>query len=521
MTSMTLQGKIAAPRCTSCGSRLSVLTSVCGSCSYRFSAAELLTTAGGLLEAGMPRRSIRRQIAEAAAGRAPDIMQAAAKQFASASQGTRLAYLMAVQDFGDPRVIPPSLLLKKFEYCAPAVQAEIVLSLGRSDSEEANTTLRRLRQRAKNPRVLKAFDDPFFRSEVLSLKGPPPGMEPDDDEPEEEAPQPSEEQWDEDDAPEVEEVEAGEMEEPAKDSVPPPDLRLRADTGEGFEPVHVVKESVPPPIPQPPSMPETSGKVAEPIEPIARRSPTLPRLPSQDLDVSAGLPEGARKAPMSTRARAFIVLLLLMLLLGIVTVWQISRLRRQKLEEENRPRHPATQPVEPAVTPEAGGSSALSELEEKEDKAVESHILSFDASASSQHRKYPASNVGDGNPATVWQEAKGEKPIKKFLFLAFPDEVTVTRIGIVIGFDEVSGKHGDMFPLNNRLKKAEIEFSDEKVMFREFEDSRGMQYFDLSPPHRTRHIKITILDVYKGSWFYDNAIAEVEIWGHEEPNVAD
>jgi len=467
----------------------------------------------------MPRRSIRRQVAEA--GRAPEIMKAAAEQFASASQGTRLAYLMAVQDFGDPRVIPPAILLRKYAYCAPAVQAEIVLSLVRSDSEDADAALGKLRGKDVDPRVLKAFDNPFFRSEVLSLKGPRPEEEPDDDpEDEEQAPSSSREQWDADDDPEIEQVEEGEIEEAEKDSVPPPDLRLRADTGEGFEPVHLVKESVPPPIPQPPVMPEDPRRVAKPIEPMTYRSPTLPRLPAQDLEVSARRPEGDRTAPRSTRA--FIILLLLFLLLGIVTIWQVTKLRKEKAEEASPPRHPATQPVEPAVTPESAAGSAAEELEEQQEgKAVESHILTYEASASSQHRKYPASNIGDGNPATVWQEAKGEKPLRKFLFLAFPEEVTVTRIGIVIGFDEAGGKHGDMFPLNNRLKKAEFQFSDEKVMFREFEDKRGMQYFDLSPPHRTRHLKITILDVYKGSWFYDNAIAEVETWGHEEPFVSD
>ena len=518
MTSMTLQSKIAAPSCVSCGTRLGVLTSSCGACHHRFSAAELMTTAGGLLEAGMPRRSIRRQIAEAAAGRAPEIMKDAASEFASGSQGTRLAYLMAVQDFGDPRVLPPALLLRKYEYCAPAVQAEIVLSLGRSDSDEADEVLGRLRGRAADPRVLKAFDDPFFRSEVLSLQGPRPGEEPEDEEDiEEQPPAPLVEERDDDDEPEIEPVEDGEAETPREESTPPPGLRLRADTGDGFEPVHVVKESVPPPVPQPPAIPETRD--VEPLEPMSRKSPTLPRLPERDLDVSARRPAPDRPAPRS--ARAFVVLLLLFLLLGVVTIWQIARLRREKAEEEDRPRQRVTRPVEPVEPVKAGGGAPEELEEEPGKKAVESHILSFEASSSSQHRKYPASNIGDGNPATVWQEAKGEKPLRKFLFLTFPDEVTVTRIGIVTGFDNAGGKHGDMFPLNNRLKKAEIEFSDEKVMFREFEDTREMQYFELSPPHRTRNIKITILEVFRGSWFYDNAIAEIEIWGHEEPIVSD
>jgi hypothetical protein len=58
-------------------------------------------------------------------------------------------------------------------------------------------------------------------------------------------------------------------------------------------------------------------------------------------------------------------------------------------------------------------------------------------------------------------------------------------------------------------------------MFLDFEDSRQMQYFDISPPHRTNSLEMTILDVYKGTWFYDNAVAEIEVWGYEEPPPSD
>ena len=62
--------------------------------------------AGGLLEEGMPRRSVRRQIAEAAVGRADELLDAAQDAFARGSQGTRLACLMAVQDFGNLGIHP-------------------------------------------------------------------------------------------------------------------------------------------------------------------------------------------------------------------------------------------------------------------------------------------------------------------------------------------------------------------------------------------------------------------------------
>jgi hypothetical protein len=29
-------------------------------------------------------------------------------------------------------------------------------------------------------------------------------------------------------------------------------------------------------------------------------------------------------------------------------------------------------------------------------------------------------------------------------------------------------------------------------------------------------MRITIYDIYRGSWFYDNAVGEIEVWGYEE-----
>jgi hypothetical protein len=290
------------------------------------------------------------------------------------------------------------------------------------------------------------------------------------------------------------------------------------DDSDGFQPVQLIRKSVPPPIPD-------TGE--EPVErkygkPKFTERTLEPPPPMPDLDVSA---PGAKQEHPSRRARAAqLTLVALLVILGLVAVFQVGRIREAREREEEKPPLPAAGKTQHAAPDEKQAQDPAGPMEideEKEQGPPESHILSFEASASSQHRKFPASHVGDGNPATVWQEAKGDKPLRKFLFLTFPEEVTVTRIGIVIGFDNPKGRHGDMFTLNNRLKKAEIAFSDEKVMFKEFEDQRQMQYFELTPPHVTRNLKITVLDVYRGSWFYDNAIAEIEVWGYEEPSASD
>lgn len=470
-----------------------MLTTSCSGCGHRWKPGEILAIAGSLLSGGIPRRSVRRQVAEAASGRSPEILGAAAEHFGNASQGTKLATLMAVQDFGDPRAMPPSLLYEHYDYCSPAVQAEIVLTLARSETEEANGILNKLRGRANDPRVLRAFDDPFFRSEVLTLSQPWPLV----------AKEPS--------LPGVRVGEATERE-PVGEEAGEASVVIEEDSSE-FQPVELVKKSVPPPIPG--QAVEVEAKPLEKPRFTERRLEPPPPMP--DLDLSAKQMEPGQ-APHRMRA-AQVTLLVMLVLLGLVAIYQVTRIRQNRAREAPTRQAPtAAEPVHSKSPAEqaAGQQSTPGPVEKETQGPPESHILSFEASASSQHSKYPASNVGDGNPATVWQEDKGDKPIKKYLFLTFPDEVTVTRIGISTGFDNAKGKHGDMFKLNNRLKKSEIAFSDQKVMFREFEDDRQMQYFDLKPPHRTRSLKISVLEVYKGSWFYDNAIAEIEVWGYEE-----
>ena len=450
----------------------------------------------------MPRRSVRRQVAEAAAGRAPELMKASVERFQDASQGTKLACLMAVQDFGDPRVMPPALLLDRYEECSAAVQAEIVLSLRRSESQDAENALEKLRGMVNDPRVLDAFDDPFFRSEVLSLSEPlptsahdagaggalvqPGGAATDDAVV---APGPPGQA-------------AGDLGEQAS-------VRIEEDSGEGFEPVEVVHKSVPPPIPERP--PEG--------EPARKSRPLAAPPPMPDLDIAAG--KRTATGPSPTTIGLYVIMLAVLVVMGIAAVYIVTGRWKREASAPSRPAGsesviPAKKSPVPAAKPPVAPPQA-----DIEPKPVESHIVAFESSASSQHRKYPASGVGDGNPSTVWQEDKGQKPLKQFLFLAFPEQITVIRIGVMTGYNDASGKLGDMFPLNNRLKKVEIAFSDGKVLFHEFADEREMQYFDLEPAHLTTSLKITVLEVYRGTWFYDNAIAEVEVWGYEGRRASD
>jgi len=164
----------------------------------------------------------------------------------------------------------------------------------------------------------------------------------------------------------------------------------------------------------------------------------------------------------------------------------------------------------------AGGGSGIEKGTEEHQGAPVSHIISAQVTASSEHPKYPASNVIDGDPGTVWQEEKTRKPFGEWIKLSFESQVTVTKLGIVSGYDFIDAEGKDYYPLNCRLKEAELIFSTGNTMKIYLDDTRTIQYVTINPPRETSVVRMTVFDVYKGSWFFDNAIGEVEVWGYEE-----
>ncbi len=510
------RGTLDRATCPSCGATQTFLTPSCRSCVHRYTAAEILVLAGALLETGMPRRSVRRQIAEAARGFTPQVMETAPLSFRDGGQGQRLAILMAVQDFGDPRALPPDLLYEKFDESAPAVKAEIILDLVRSESARATAVLDKLRSKVNDPRLLACFDDPFFRTEILPLHEPvnQEGPSAQDQYPEvqvmpEEPPSPRpievvqvlDVEPGPDDATPVEQEQVPEQEVDAPRIL---EIDGESEQEEPIEPRPGSGHTLPPPLPaQPPGSQESS-------------KPAPASAPLQDLELESR-PPGEKPVP----ARAlglYIVILVLVLVLGALAAWQLhvntdvmscmggskASSRGQEPDAGAGAAFPA--PQEPVEPDEPGEATSLS---------MESHIIPFEATASTSHKKYPPAAISDGNPTTVWQEDKKTRAIGQYLMLEFDGPVTITRVGINVGYDDEAGQYGDMWKLNNRIRKVEIEFSDGKVTFKEFADERGLQYFDLSPPHNTETMKMTITDVYRGSWFFDNAVAEVEVWGYE------
>ena len=501
------QGNVPHPRCPACGAEERFLTPACNACGHEHTPLEILEIAGGLVQAGMPRRSVRRQIAESVRGRAPDLLAAVAGAFEGGGQGVKLVCLMVAQDFGEPRAIPPAMLEKEFEKSSPAVQAEIVMALVRSESDPAIEALRRLRSRTGDPRVLDAFDDPYYRSVTLPLAGEMDADEPGADAPPEWTDEGRVLQVAEEDVVGSDPADGFPLVEGSPAAGAGPALRLEEVSEDGFHPVEIVDRAVPPPIPVQPAGDEAAA-------PAPEAAPAPVAAPAPEMATVEAPPRVGRSLVLYLLVFAVIVALGSLVAVEVGKYVRAGDARAREAGSDARAEAvvpPADPPVEAAGTASDGSEAPAPPAQEPE-----SHILAFDVSASSQHKKYPASNVADGDPGTVWQEDRKDKPLRKYLFLTFEQPVTVTRIGMIVGFDRTEPGMGDLWLLNNRLSKAEFAFSDGKVMFHEFEDARGMQYFDVSPPHASLNLKITVLEVLKGTWFYDNAVSEVEVWGYEE-----
>ena len=118
-------------------------------------------------------------------------------------------------------------------------------------------------------------------------------------------------------------------------------------------------------------------------------------------------------------------------------------------------------------------------------------------------------NALDRDPATSWVEGVAGPGIGEQLKLGFPRMISLTRLGIDIGFD----RDEPIFYANNRLRRVRLIFSDGSTQSADFVDQRGIQYISI-PNISTTSVVIDIEDVYHGSKYDDTAIAEVEVWGY-------
>ena len=477
--------------CPQCKSVLEFFTVQCPWCEQVFSGPEAIKILSMLAESGVNSDSLLEQLRNAGDDASALMLPICRWNFEKGSQGAKIASLVIYQEKGKLAGVSVRMLERGYRSGSRAVKAEIVKTLGMVGTKEALETLMKLHEKENDPFMLVSFsrwgdmaltssEEDLSRADIILA--------------------------------DLQEASAS---------------QARSDSrGPGPEPRHTpvverVRASV---SPIPLGSGSASGRIEVPLSsvPPPRKSRVAATVFFRVLGVVAAavvilyiggvkIPDGADTKLLLDQAARFI---------GIA-----------RDTGEGNAALPDGSGGAKGKGGFAGGGLALGENgsgagegEARQDKK-QAHApsaggdlskLDFTVSASSQHKKYPASNVNDGDPSTVWQEERTAKAIGQSLSLDFGGYVAIGQLAFVTGYDDPDGPRGDMFHINNRLKKVEVRFPDGTSRELEFEDTRDKQVKLFDPLVHASSMVIVVREVYRGSWFADNAVGEIEVFGYVE-----
>ena len=167
----------------------------------------------------------------------------------------------------------------------------------------------------------------------------------------------------------------------------------------------------------------------------------------------------------------------------------------------------------------AGRQVAVTELTKLTEAASYARDLTPHATATASSHlpadrfgQYEGASAIDGAPDTAWTEAAEGPGIGESVTITFPGPITVTRVGVLPGWDHPDG----YWSLNNRVQRATLRFSGGEAVTIDLADAARMQYLDVGP-FRTTSVELVIEAVYAGSTYDDTCIGEVAIWGIVTP----
>jgi len=120
---------------------------------------------------------------------------------------------------------------------------------------------------------------------------------------------------------------------------------------------------------------------------------------------------------------------------------------------------------------------------------------------------YSPKLVIDQDFSTSWVEGVEGNGIGEWIKMQFSAPGRINTLGIVPGF----AKNPDLYQENNRIKTAELEFSDGSTINSELTDEYGMHFIEF-PTKDTSYVKIIIKDIYTGTKYTDSPVAELDIW---------
>lgn len=129
---------------------------------------------------------------------------------------------------------------------------------------------------------------------------------------------------------------------------------------------------------------------------------------------------------------------------------------------------------------------------------------------------YSAGLVDDSVNGTAWVEGAHGDGISEWIAFEHDKEIFITGMDIANGYF----KSEEVLKNNNRVKKIKVEFDNGQAKTFDLEDldyasytwpmAYQFQTLDFEEVIRTKSIKVTILEVYKGEKFSDTCISEIK-----------
>lgn len=111
--------------------------------------------------------------------------------------------------------------------------------------------------------------------------------------------------------------------------------------------------------------------------------------------------------------------------------------------------------------------------------------------------------AGDNRSVTAWAEGRSDDGVGEWLQMVFPMPRQLSQLNIVNG----CRRPGEAYILNNRIKEAELTFSNGSTQTITLKDTHKTQKIRVRPV-RTMSVKLTIRSVYKGKIGKTTCIAE-------------
>ena len=112
----------------------------------------------------------------------------------------------------------------------------------------------------------------------------------------------------------------------------------------------------------------------------------------------------------------------------------------------------------------------------------------------------------DGDLVTAWNEGAPNDGVGEWIQLEAPEKQKVSGLRIATGFQKTE----EIYSQNRRPRDITISFEDGTTYNALLDDALGYQIITFNRPVETRIVRITINSTYKGKYFDDCCISEVE-----------